>query len=131
MPAHRLWMKSGTSGRAIYFNHSSVHQHENDDAQRLHGEPDDRGLEPQPKERPQIHPLQRGLEVVQHIRRNRRGALYQPGRTGNHALRHVKDGHHDIERVGKYQHRTRGLEHPFIEVRHVHFQCVLSSRFFI
>ena len=64
MSAHRLRMTSGASGRAIYLYHPAVHQHEDDDAQRLHGEPDDRGLEPQPQERAQVHPLQRGLEVA-------------------------------------------------------------------
>ena len=52
MPAHRLWMKSGASGRAIYFQHPPIDQNENDDAQRPHGYADNRGLEPQAEKRP-------------------------------------------------------------------------------
>lgn len=52
MPAHRLWIESGASGRAINFQHSAIHQHKNDDAQRPHGNANDRGLEPQAQKRP-------------------------------------------------------------------------------
>ena len=46
MPAHRLWMKSGASGRAIYFNHSSECDNENADGQRPHGNANKQRLEP-------------------------------------------------------------------------------------
>ena len=44
MPAHRLWMKSGASGRAIDFNHTPVDDHKNDDAQDPHGDADEETL---------------------------------------------------------------------------------------
>lgn len=47
MPAHRLWMKSGASGRAIDFYHAPVHDDEDTDVQRVHGELYDGGLQPQ------------------------------------------------------------------------------------
>ena len=31
MPAHRLWMKSGASGRAVYLDHAAVHDDEDAD----------------------------------------------------------------------------------------------------
>ena len=31
MPAHRLWMKSGASGRAINFNHTAIYDDEDHD----------------------------------------------------------------------------------------------------
>ena len=44
MPAHRLWMKSGVSGRAINFNHSTVDDHKDDDCQSGHRDLYDKGL---------------------------------------------------------------------------------------
>ena len=52
MPAHRLWMKSGASGRAIYLDHAAIDDHENNDIQRPHGNADNGGLEPQAQQRP-------------------------------------------------------------------------------
>ena len=46
MPAHRLWMKSGASGRAVYFNHAPVHHQHDTDRQRFHGKPYKEGLKP-------------------------------------------------------------------------------------
>ena len=45
MPAHRLWMKSGASGRAINFQHPAIHQNENDNSHRLHREANERRLQ--------------------------------------------------------------------------------------
>lgn len=44
MPAHRLWMKSGASGRAVDLNHASVDNDENHDRQDAHGDADEEGL---------------------------------------------------------------------------------------
>ena len=55
MPAHRLWMKSGASGRAVDFNHTAINNDKDTDIQRPHGNADKEGLEPQPEQRPQIH----------------------------------------------------------------------------
>ena len=40
MSAHRLWMKSGASGRAVNFYHSSVQNNGYDDRQNPHGNTD-------------------------------------------------------------------------------------------
>ena len=37
MPAHRLWMKSGASGRAIDFHHPAINDDEYADGERPHG----------------------------------------------------------------------------------------------
>ena len=55
MPAHRLWMKSGASGRAINLNHTPVGHKENADGQDVHGQAHHKGLEPQAEQRSQIH----------------------------------------------------------------------------
>ena len=46
MPAHRLWMKSGASGRAVNFDHASIHDDEDADGKRPHGNPDEQTLKP-------------------------------------------------------------------------------------
>ena len=41
MPAHRLWMKSGASGRAVYLNHAAIDNDKYHDIQGGHGELDE------------------------------------------------------------------------------------------
>ena len=55
MSAHRLWMKSGASGRAVNFNHTAINHDEDADIQRPHGNANKEGLEPQSEQRSQIH----------------------------------------------------------------------------
>lgn len=112
MPAHRLWMKSGASGRAIDFQHTAINQNENHDIQRGHGKADKDRLEPQAQKGTQPHCLQRGLQIRQHIRRNIRGALDHPRRACNHALRHIKNRVDDIECVGEDKDGRRRFENP-------------------
>ena len=45
MSAHRSWMKSGASGRAVNFNHSSVDDDKNHNGQNAHGDTDKEGLQ--------------------------------------------------------------------------------------
>ena len=97
MPAHRLWMKSGASGRAIDFQHPAIHQNENDNSHRLHREANERRLQPQPQKWPQVHRLQRGFQFGKHIRRNIGGALNEPACLRDNALRHIEHSHDDIE----------------------------------
>ena len=55
MPAHRLWMKSGASGRAVDLNHTAINDDKDTDIQRPHGNADKEGLKPKPEQRSQIH----------------------------------------------------------------------------
>ena len=55
MPAHRLWMKSGASGRAIYFKHTAIDKDKNDDTQRLHGKPNEHRLHEQSQQGAKLH----------------------------------------------------------------------------
>ena len=68
MPAHRLWMKSGASGRAIYFQHTAIDKDENNDVQRPHGRVNEHGLHEQPHKGAKAHAFQRCLQRRQHIR---------------------------------------------------------------
>ena len=46
MSAHRLWMKSGASGRAVYFDHAAIDDNEDHDIDRPHGHMNEQGLQP-------------------------------------------------------------------------------------
>ena len=97
MPAHRLWMKSGASGRAIYFQHSAVNDNENADVKRPHGNADKDGLEPQAEQRPQVHIHQPGLHIG-HDRGDVDGSVGTDDarRLRHHILSCVKHTHHDV-----------------------------------
>lgn len=97
MPAHRLWMKSGASGRAVNFYHTAINHDENADIQRPHGNADKHTLEPKPEQRTQIHFHQPGF----HVRKDRgniNGGIRRndPGCLCHHALRHIEHAHDDI-----------------------------------
>ena len=47
MSAHRLWMKSGASGRAVDLDHTAINNDKDTDIQRPHGNANKEGLEPQ------------------------------------------------------------------------------------
>ena len=49
MSAHRLWMKSGASGRAVDLNHTAINDDKDTDIQRPHGNANKEGLEPKPE----------------------------------------------------------------------------------
>ena len=55
MPAHRLRMKSGASGRAVDLDHTAINNDKDTDIQRPHGNANKEGLEPQSEQRSQIH----------------------------------------------------------------------------
>ena len=40
MPAHRLWMKSGASGRAVNLNHTAIDHDKDTNVKRPHGNAD-------------------------------------------------------------------------------------------
>ncbi len=55
MSAHRLWMKSGASGRAVDLDHSSIDDHKDQNAERLDGKLNGHALQEQPEQRPQLN----------------------------------------------------------------------------
>ena len=131
MPAHRLWMKSGASGRAVDLNHAPVHDHKNDDAQDPHGDADEEGLQKQPEQRANVHlhhaGLQHGKPDVIHPRVARNDAAG----IGHHLLCQVKDRHHNVESIADEPHRHRRFENPAhdegrLKLRHV---VVLGDHF--
>ena len=125
MSAHRLWMKSGASGRAVNFNHSPVDNHENHDIERGHGKAHKDGLEPEPEQGAELHRLQLCLHIGQHIRGNFGAPLYQSRRLLDNGLRHIKHAHHDIEGVDRMRMAQKVLN---IHLKNIHVS--MSCRLF-
>lgn len=100
MPAHRLWMKSGASGRAVNLNHTAIDHDENANVKRPHGNADKERLEPQAKQRPQVHIHQPGLHIG-HDRGDVDGSVgtNDACRLRHHTLGGVKYAHHDVPGV--------------------------------
>ena len=96
MPAHRLWMKSGASGRAIYFHHSAIHDNKDNSRQCQHRDLNHKCLQIQSQQRSQVHAFQCSLHCCQGRIADGRTAGNQTAASGNHLLRHIKDSHRDI-----------------------------------
>ena len=129
MPAHRLWMKSGASGRAIHLDHAAVNDQHDTDGEGVHGQPHKEGLEPQAEQ----FPGSQGFKLLLHIRDN---AVYvnggvpddDPRALIDHALADIENPHDDVPCVRYDQNRAEGFEypleeHPGIHVVHVVFLC--------
>lgn len=93
--------------------HSPVHDNENSDIQRPHRDADERGLEPHSQQGAQFHFLKRCLQRVHHSRRDVGGALNQPRRTVDDALRDIEHRVYNIERIGENEDGRRRFKHPF------------------
>ena len=73
----------GNGGKArhqVNFNHAPVDDDENHDIQSRHGKLHEERLQENTEERPQFHGFKLGLHIIQHIRRDGGGALYQARR---------------------------------------------------
>ena len=115
----------------VNFDHSSVDDDENYDAQYPHGDADEETLQEQPEQGAYIHLHQAGLQ-------HRQANVVDTGVSSNdaagirhHLLCQVKDRHHNIEGVGNKPHRHRRFEDPAhdegrLKLRHV---VVLSNHF--
>ena len=116
MPAHRLWMKSGASGRAIHLNHSAVDHQEDADGKYLRTQPHKHALKPQPQQGAHAPVGKLGLQIAHHagdvdarVRDN------DPRRLTDHILRHIEHRHDDVPGVRDDQHRAEGFENPLEE----------------
>ena len=105
----------GKTGHQVNFYHASVDNDEHHDIQGRHCELHDKGLQEDSQQGTKLHCLKLCLHVVQGLRRDGGGALYQPCRLLHYMLGHVKYRHDDVEGVGEHQHSGEGLENPFEE----------------
>ena len=102
----------------IYLNHSPECNNENADHQRPHGNAHKEGLEPQAEQRPQVHLHQPGLQVCGHAGDVDSGVSDDnAGGVIHHALRHIKDPHHNIPGIGDNEDGAGGFENPLEEHR--------------
>ena len=107
---------------AVNFNHTSVDDDEDHDAQYPHSDADEETLQEKPEQGADVHLHQAGL---QHGQTN----VVDTGISGNdaagighHLLCQVKDRHDNIEGVGDEPHRHRRFEDP------AHDECRLKLR---
>ena len=63
MSAHRLWMKSGASGRAIDFNHTAIENDRDNQAHGFHGKGYNPGFQHECEQITQLHCLELGGNI--------------------------------------------------------------------
>ena len=112
MSAHRLWIESGASGRAIDFDHPPVHNDKNYNVQGSQGELYQKGLHPDAEQRARVHCLQLFPQPRQQVRRNGGASLYQIRRLPDDVLGYVEYGQHNIEGICQDHHSHKGFENP-------------------
>ena len=105
----------GKAGNQVNLYHAPVDNDEHHDIQGRHGELHEEGLQEDSQQGTKLHCFKLGLHVLQCLRRDGGGALYQPRRLLHYMLGHVKYRHDDVEGVGEHQHGGEGLENPFEE----------------
>ena len=103
------------AGHQVNLNHASVDDDEDHNAQGLDGKLNHHAMQEQREERSDFHGLQRILHGSQCGCIHRRISRNQSACVIDHMLRHVKDGHHDVEGVGDKNYGNKGLEDPFEE----------------
>ena len=116
---------------AVDFNHSSVHDDKNDDAQDPHGDSDKEGLQEKPEKRADIHLHQTGLQHGQSNVVDTGVSDNDAAGIGHHLLCQVKDRHHNIESIADEPDRHRRFENPAhdkgrLKLRHI---VVLGDHF--
>ena len=109
---------------AVDFNHTPVHDDENNDAQDPHGDSNEEGLQKQPEQGANVHLHQAGFQHGQTNVVDTGISGDDAAGIGHHLLCQVKDRHHNIEGVADEPHRNSGLENPAhdegrLELRHV------------
>ena len=109
---------------AVNFDHTPVHDDENNDAQDPHGDSNEEGLQKQPEQGSYIHLHQAGFQ-------HRQANVVDTGVSGDdaagighHLLCQVKDRHHNIEGVADEPYRNSGLKNPAhdegrLKLRHI------------
>ena len=99
MSAHRLWMTSGASGRAVDLDHTPVDDHKNDNAQDPHGDADEEGLQKQSEQGSYVHLHQAGFQHGQTNVVDTGISGDDAAGIGHHLLGDVEHCHHNIESI--------------------------------
>ena len=96
----------------IDLHHPPVDDDEDHDGEDHGADLDDEGLHEDPEKLPDLQGLQSGAEIRQGGSIHLGAAGDEAGARVHHMLRHVEDGHGDVEGVGDQHHRDSGLEDP-------------------
>ena len=103
-------------GHQVDFQHSAVHDNENADAQRPHGDAHEQALEPQPEQRADVHLHEAALQIGDDAADVDGGiADDNAGCAVYHALRYVEYAHDDIPGIGDDENGGSRLENPLEE----------------
>ena len=101
-------------GHEVNLDHASIHDDEDADGKRPHGNPDEQALKPQSEQRSKLHLCKACFQIGNN-------AADIDGRIGNDntacavhdALRRVKNPHDDVPSVRHDENGSRRLERPF------------------
>ena len=114
-------------GDHVDFDHSPIGDDEDADAQRPGDDADQRGLEPQTEQRPDVHIHEPGFDIAHQLADVHRGVADDDARRlVDHMLRHVKHAHDDVPGIRHDEHRSEGLEHPLEEDERVEIVHVVA-----
>lgn len=103
----------GDGGHKIDFYHAPVHDDEDADVQRVHGESYNGGLQPQAEQRPDLHFIEPCFQIRKAACQIKADiADHNAGSIVDHALRHIEYAHNDIPGVADNEYRTGRFEHP-------------------
>ena len=130
MPAHRLWMKSGASGRAVNLNHSPIEDDCNENGHNLETQADHQRFYGQAKQLTDTHCFKAASHGIE-------GGLYvdigiaadYSGSSRNDILTDVEYRHHDVKGIGYEVDRDCGLEEPLEEHPCVHLVHIVLFRY--
>ena len=126
MPAHRLWMKSGASGRAVNFNHTAIEDDRDENRHNLEAQTDQQRLYGQAEQFANAHRFHAGTHLFKSgFDVDIRVAAYDTGCTGYDILTDVEDRHHNVKGVGNEVDRHSCLEKPLEEHPCVHVMQVV------
>ena len=115
MSAHRLWIESGASGRAIHLDHSSVDHKEDGDGEDMGAEAHKNALKPQAQQRTDAPVRQGRFQIADHAGNvDPRVGDDDAGALIDHALRHIEYRHDDVPGIGDDETAQKVLK--------IHFQ---------
>ena len=121
MAAHRLWIESGASGRAVNLYHTTIENDRDENGHDFETQADKQRFYGQAKQFADAHSLHTGSHLIQRcLNINACAAVDNPGCPGYDILPDVKDRHHDVEGISHEVDCHSRLEKPLEEHPCVH-----------
>ena len=130
MSAHRLWMKSGASGRAVNLNHTPVQNNRYQHRHDFHAKADKACFEHKQEQFGDFHCVKSGLHGRESGGNINAGAAADHARrAGNNVLRHVEYRHSDVKGMRDDKHRNERFEKPLKEHERVDVVHIVLFRY--